>query len=190
VEEKVSGATELSNRMGVVSKLNTVGHRRALVVFMAIVLLHWVEHIAQAIQVYAFGWTTKQAGGFLGLMFPWLVSSEWLHYGYALVMLVGLILLRPGFVGVSRTWWNIALGIQVWHFIEHFLLLIQAQSGLYLLGRPVPTSVIQLFVPRMELHLFYNAIVFIPMIIAVYLHMRPPARDRVLMRCPCAFAAA
>ncbi len=186
----MSATVESAKRTGIISRLNTDWHKRALMVFMVIVVLHWVEHIAQAIQVYAFGWTMHHAGGFLGLMFPWLVSSEWLHFGYALVMLVGLILLRPGFVGVSRTWWNIALAIQTWHFIEHLSLFIQAQTGMYLLGRAVPTSVLQLIIPRMELHLFYNAVVFVPMVIAVYLHMRPPARDRALMRCRCAPATA
>ena len=82
--------------------------------------------------------------------FPWLVKQEWLHYGYALVMLIGLIILRPGFVGRARTWWTIALAIQVWHHFEHLLLLIQAQTHTYLLGRKEPTSLLQLFFPRVE----------------------------------------
>src|SRR5438132_5722586 len=31
--------------------------------------------------------------------------SEVLHYGYALIMLVGIWTLLPGFVGRSRAWW-------------------------------------------------------------------------------------
>ena len=46
--------------------------------------------------------------------------------------------------------------------------------GHNLFGRPVPTSLMQLWVPRVELHLFYNTIVFIPMVIAMYYHMFPP----------------
>jgi len=35
-----------------------------------------------------------------------------------------------------------------------------------------------LWVPRVELHLFYNTIVFIPMVVAMYFHMFPPAGER------------
>ena len=109
-----------------------------------------------------------------------------LHYGYALVMLTGLFLLRPGFTGVEdRRWWTIALGIQFFHHIEHFLLQGQYLLGQNLFGRPVPTSIVQLWVPRVELHLFYNTIVFIPMIVAMYFHMFPPAVEED--DCTCAW---
>jgi hypothetical protein len=107
-------------------------------------------------------------------------------YGYGLVMLVGLALLRPGFVGRARFWWTVALVIQFWHHIEHLLLLTQAQTGHNLFGRPVPTSLLQLVIPRVELHLFYNSIVFVPMMIAVYFHLRPRVAERQEMRCGCA----
>ena len=111
-----------------------------------------------------------------GYFFPGLVTSEMLHYGYALVMLAGLWALRPGFTGKQdRRWWTIALGIQFFHHIEHALLQAQVLLGHNLFGRPVPTSIAQLWVPRVELHLFYNTIVFIPMIVAMYYHMFPPA---------------
>jgi hypothetical protein len=167
--------------------LNTTGHRTALTVFLAIVLAHWVEHVVQAFQIWALGWAVPDSRGFLGGFFPWLVSSEALHYAYALVMLAGLVILRPAFRGAARTWWTIAFAIQVWHHVEHLILLVQAQSDLHLAGRPVPTSVVQLIVPRVELHLFYNAVVFVPMIVAMYLHWWPGERD---VPAPCACAAA
>jgi hypothetical protein len=40
-------------------------------------------------------------------------------------------------------------------------------------------------VPRVELHLFYNTIVFIPMVIAVYWHLRPSVVDERDMSCSC-----
>lgn len=172
------------------STLNERHHKTALGLFLVIVIAHWAEHVAQAIQIYALGWPIPEARGVLGLSFPWLVTSEWMHYGYALIMLVGLILLQPGFTGRSRTWWNIALGIQFWHHIEHLLLLIQALSGTHLAGRAVPTSVVQLVLPRVELHLFYNAVVFAPMVVAMLLHRRPPEAERTVMRCNCALRTA
>ncbi|MFC4057215.1 hypothetical protein ACFOWE_02850 [Planomonospora corallina] len=172
------------------SPLNTHHHKAALGVFLVIVLAHWAEHLAQAAQVYLLDWPLAEARGVLGLPFPWLVTSEWMHYGYALVMLVGFVLLRQGFTGRSRTWWNIALGVQVWHHLEHLLLLAQSLSGLHLLGRPAPTSILQLVLPRMELHLFYNAIVFAPMVVAMLIHRRPGAAERAAARCTCAVAFA
>ena len=61
----------------------------------------------------------------------WLVHSEVLHYGYALIMLI-------------------------------------------------------LCIPRLELHLFYNTVVFVPMMVAMYYHLLPSAPDAARMRCGCA----
>ena len=168
-------------------RLNTEWHERAMQVFLFIVLAHWAEHLAQAFQIYALGWPAPDARGVLGLWYPWLVKSETLHYGYAIVMLIGLFILRPGFVGPARTWWSIALGIQFWHHIEHALLQGQAIVGKNLFDSPVPMSIAQLWIPRVELHLFYNSIVFIPMIIAMYGHMFPTPQVAAHMQCTCAF---
>jgi hypothetical protein len=165
--------------------LNTRHHKAALMVFMAVVVAHWAEHLAQAFQIYVLSWPRPEAGGVLGLAFPVLVTSEWLHYGYAIVMLVALVMLRHGFAGRSRTWWNIAMWIQVWHHFEHLLLLLQAVTGAHLMGKPVPTSIAQLVFARVELHLFYNAIVFVPMVVAMYHHLRPRPAELELMACSC-----
>jgi hypothetical protein len=181
----------LSGDQTFIERVNGRYHELALRLFMVIVLAHWAEHLLQAIQIYALGWPVPEARGLLGLYYPWLITSETLHYGYALVMLAGLWLLRPGFTGVlDRRWWTIALGIQFFHHFEHFLLLAQATLGVNLFGRPVPTSLIQLWVPRVELHLFYNSIVFIPMIIGMYYHLFPPAEEQVeavKAQCTCAW---
>lgn len=168
-------------------RLNSEWHKRSLHLFMFIVLAHWAEHLVQAVQIYLLGWPRPQAGGVLGLWFPFLVSSELLHYGYAIVMLVGLWMLRKGFTGTSRKWWTVALVIQFWHHIEHALLQTQAILQHNLLGSPVPLSILQMVFPknRVEIHLFYNAIVFIPMIIGMYYHMFPPKEEEPAT-CTCA----
>jgi len=56
-----------------------------------------------------------------------------------------------------------------------------------LFGRPVPTSIVQLWLPRVELHLFYNTVVFVPMVIGMYFHMFPPAEETERMACSCAW---
>jgi hypothetical protein len=168
-------------------KLNSRWHERALQIFMLVVLAHWGEHLVQAWQIYALHWPRPMANGILGLWYPWLIKSEVLHYGYALVMLVGIWVLRKGFTGLSRKWWTVALVIQFWHHIEHLLLIGQATFHHNLWGKPVPCSVLQLVFPRVELHLFYNSIVFIPMVIGMYYHMFPPADEKEKAVCSCAW---
>jgi hypothetical protein len=167
-------------------RLNSAWHERTLQLFTGIVLLHWAEHLTQAYQVYVLHWPMHHALGFLGLAFPWLVHSEVLHYAYAVIMLVGIWALLPGFVGKSRAWWMAALVIQFWHHIEHALLQGQVIAGHTLFGAAAPTSIIQLFVPRLELHLVYNTIVFVPMMVGMYYHLFPSAPEAAHMRCSCA----
>ena len=180
-------ATAPASSQSLYDKLNSQWHERALLVFMAIVLGHWGEHLAQAYQIWVMGWPVAKSNGILGLWYPWLIKSEALHYGYALVMLVGIWVLRKGFVGRSYTWWMIAFWIQFWHHIEHLLLIGQATFHHNLFGKPVPFSVIQLFIPRVQLHLFYNSIVFIPMVIAMYYHMFPPVEEAEQAVCTCSW---
>lgn len=161
-------------------------HRRAMWAFFWVVLAHWAEHLLQAHQVWGLGWPRHQALGALGMLWPWLVHSEWLHYAYALVMLAGLLALRGGMRGSALRWWTVALVIQVWHHLEHLLLLGQALMGSNFGGAAEPTSVLQLFVPRIELHLFYNAVVFLPMVVAMLHHLWPSAAEAAAMRCSCA----
>jgi hypothetical protein len=168
-------------------RLNGAWHERALQIYMFIVLAHWAEHLVQAIQIYVLGWPVPQSLGVLGLFYPWLIRSETLHYGYALVMLIGLFMFRRGFVEPdARRWWTIALVIQFFHHFEHLLLFGQYLTGHNIFDRPVPTSLIQLWVPRVELHLFYNTIVFIPMVIGMYYHMFP-TKAVPGVRCTCAW---
>ena len=173
-------------RMSLTDRLNGPWHERALQVFLVIVLAHWAEHLSQAFQIYVLGWPVPESRGMLGLWFPWLVRSETLHYGYALIMLAGLWVFRKGFVGMGYMWWMVAFWIQFWHHIEHALLQGQAIAGQNLFNSPVPVSLAQLVIPRVELHLIYNSLVFIPMVIAMYYHMFPSREDAAQMTCSCA----
>ena len=176
--------SEQTAEMGFIQKLNGPWHERALWIYLAIVVLHWIEHLFQAAQIWIVEMPRPEALGALGYVFPWLVKSEVMHFGYALIMFTGLVLLLPGFRGAARGWWLASTIIQGWHLIEHSTLQVQAIVGTNLFGSPVPTSFLQPFIPRPELHLVYNLIVFIPMIVAMWLHTRP-AQD-TLNDCNCA----
>lgn len=167
-------------------QINSSRHELALRLYMVVVLAHWAEHLAQAFQIYFLHWPISESRGLLGLPFPWLVKSESLHYFYAFFMLIGLFILRKGFMGRSYRWWTVSLWIQFWHHIEHFILQIQAVVGVNIFGAPVPTSLVQFFVPRVELHMFYNSVVFVPMIAAMYFHLFPSADERAHALCSCA----
>jgi hypothetical protein len=197
-------------------KLNTVWHERALRLFMVIVLLHWGEHLVQTFQVYILGWPLKESFGLLGMLWPWMVKSEALHYAYAIVMLVGLWVFRKGFTGRAYVWWMIAFWIQFWHHIEHALLLGQVVYGANFCGAPGPISLIQMLgliegpgstgfngmmvgpprhpitallfaVRRLEVHMIYNTIVFIPMVVGMYYHLFPTPEEEQHMTCSCAW---
>jgi hypothetical protein len=168
-------------------KLNGPKHEVALWTYTAIVLAHWGEHFAQAFQIYALAWKLPEARGILGLAFPALIKSEALHYGYALVMLACFWFLRKGFTGRSYTWWMVAFWIQFWHHIEHALLQGQALLGQHLFGSPVPVSLAQMIIPRVELHLFYNTIVTIPMVVAMFYHMFPTEDEEAQAGCGCSW---
>jgi hypothetical protein len=164
----------LSSAMtSILRALNGRWHKQAMQVFMFIIVAHWLEHIFQAYQVWVLGWPRSQAMGALGLLYPWLMKTEWLHYGHALFMLVGLALLRPSMVGRARVWWDITFALQFYHHFEHALLLGQVLIHHNLFDASVPTSIGQLWIPRIELHLIYNTMVTIPMLIAVFYHRYP-----------------
>ncbi|MEO8576120.1 MAG: hypothetical protein ABI556_05445 [Gemmatimonadales bacterium] len=171
---------------GLIQTLNTRWHKTALLGFLAIVLFHWMEHIIQAYQFFVLHWARPMSMGLVGMYYPWLMKTEVLHYGLALVMVVLLWVLQKGFTGKSHTWWMIAFWIQFWHHFEHFILFYQAQTHRFWFGGAVPTSVGQIWVSRIELHLFYNVLVFIPMVVAMYYHMYPPENETANPACTCA----
>ncbi len=172
------------SKQGFVERLNGPWHERALWIYLGVVILHWVEHLFQAAQIWILGMPRPEALGAVGYLFPWLVKSEVMHFGYALFMFAGLVLLRPGFRGAAKGWWTASLVIQGWHLVEHSTLQLQAVVGQNLFGSPVPTSFVQVLVPRPELHLLYNLIVFVPMIVAMWLHTRPSQAE--VNECTCA----
>lgn len=157
------------------SRLNGELHEKALWVYAAVVGAHWLEHLAQAYQIWLINTPRPQALGAVGAFFPWLVRSEVMHFGFALFMFAGLIILAPGFSGAAAKWWYASLAIQAWHFIEHSLLQGQVAVGTNLFHSDIPMSVFQVWIPRAELHLLYNLLVFAPMVVAMVLHARPKA---------------
>ena len=142
--------------------------------FMIVVIAHFLEHLFQAYQLWVLRWERPQCLGLLGLYYPWLIHSEWLHYGHALFMLLGLGFFRPLMhSGKAYFWWNVAFILGFYHHIEHALLLGQVIFNHNLFDSPIPISLGQLLIPRLELHLIYNLMVLIPMLIALFYQFPP-----------------
>ena len=154
------------------ARLTGPHHAQALWLYLVLVLAHWLEHLCQMYQIHVLGWLPKAADGVLGLWWPWLVDSELLHVGYNALLWGGLVLLQGGFHGQAGRWWRGALALQSFHLFEHLLLFGQWLTGVYLFGAMEPMSVGQLWVRRPELHFGYNLLVFVPMMIAVWLHQQ------------------
>lgn len=154
----------------IIKLVNGKYFNRYLLTFNIIVFSHFLEHLAQMIQLYILHWQRSESLGILGLKYPWLVHSEWLHYGHALFMLVGLYLLAFSIVGKAKQWWDWAVYLAFYHHIEHVIILSQAIAGVNLFNSSTPTSIVQaLGVPRIELHFIYNLMVLIPMLISLYI---------------------
>jgi hypothetical protein len=184
-EGNSKGGYKVERAKAAIVDLNGRWHEVALLIFMAGIAAHMAEHVTQAIQIYGLGNAIPDSRGIAGQWFPWLAKSESLHYFYAIYTLLGLVLLAPAFQGRARFWWMAALGFQFWHHLEHVTLLYQRVTGDFFFGEAVPTSIVQVLVPRVELHLTYNTLVFIPIVIALFEHYFPAAWERLNPICGC-----
>lgn len=150
---------------------HSVGFRKYVALFQWVVLLHFMEHVFQMGQVYLLGWSRRDALGLLGMVYPTLVHSEWLHYGHALFMMVGLWLmyLSP----LRRRVLMIAFSLAFYHHLEHATLLLQALFHTNLWGASKPVTFLQYWFMqqdnalkilgnRIELHFAYNLMVLSP----------------------------
>lgn len=85
--------------------LNGRYYERAINIFMLVVASHFLEHTTQMSQLYLLHWDRSHCLGFLGLIYPPLMTSEWLHYLHALFMLLGLAAFRiPPLVVFGGSW--------------------------------------------------------------------------------------
>jgi hypothetical protein len=132
-------------------------------IFKLLLVAHFVEHISQMVELYAFHWERTKCLGLIGNIYPWLVTSESYHYIFALITMLGIFLFRRSRIGGK--WWEIALWLAFYHHIEHIILLSQAISGQNFCT--FRCSLGSFLMPRIELHFFYNLIILIPMGIAI-----------------------
>lgn len=145
---------------------------KTLKAFMVLMVGHWAEHLYQVYQVWGMHMPRNCAMGILGTWFPVLMTGEWLHLGFAILTMMFVAATNTEFHGVARNWWIAAYIFSWFHLAEHLSLFSQAHTRHFWFGRSVPTSLIQYFIPRIELHLFYNSIVTILVLMAVYFKLK------------------
>ncbi len=164
----------------VLGVLNGSRHVQALIVYMAIVSVHFFEHLTQIYQVHVLGLTPREAGGLFGEVLPNLVANESLHMIYNTLQLTGLILLAYGFrkSRAARGWWIAAIVAQTWHWLEHAFLQVQYLTGHYFYGAIKQMSVLERFFPRVELHFAYNLSVVVPTVVALTVYLVQRSRRK------------
>lgn len=129
--------------------------------FLVLIGLHWIEHLFQVYQIYFLHMHRECAFGFLGMKYPWLVQTEVLHFAFAGFTFSGMWLVAQNYFTSNKAVhsWVVGWLWSAFHFVEHLLLFWQALLHHNIFGRPVPTSMLQLIFPRVELHLVYNTII-------------------------------
>jgi len=131
--------------------------------FLIIVLIHFCEHLAQVYQLYFLNWPRLDCLGLIGLKYPLLIQNELLHYFFAIYMLVGMNYFY--YKVTNKFWWNVGIGIQTYHYLEHVILLNQWLNKIPLKDR---ISIGSFLLPRLELHFVYNLIVSLCMLLSIF----------------------
>jgi hypothetical protein len=139
---------------------------------VAIQGIHVIEHVVQLVQVFVLHVPEQRALGFLGLIFQFQGTEEWLHLAFNTAYVVALIVIAWGFF-LSRAARSIVPGwalvaflvvgvlLELWHLNEHIVIISHAiaNNGCAIDGCPGILDQ-RLGVSDTVLHFFYNAIAY------------------------------
>ncbi len=125
---------------------------------------HVLEHVVQVVQLRVLHEPKEHAHGIFGAL-----DVEWVHFvwnSWILLAIVVLLIGRPG-----NRWLLIAAPLAAWHLAEHVVLIatylatgVEGSPGLLAMGGLIGNG---LPIPRPELHLLYNVMETIPLIIGL-----------------------
>ncbi len=139
---------------------------------------HFLEHVAQMVQIHLLGLSGLQARGILGML-----DIEWVHFIWNSWVLICAVLLV--FLFRKNPWLWALLLISTWHEVEHVYIMsvflrtghvgspgLLASGGA--IGGGLPLS-------RPDLHFYYNLLEELILIIAyLYQIQRLPMSDEIL----------
>lgn len=130
--------------------------------------VHFIEHIAQMMQIHILGLSGTQAHGLIGQL-----DLEWVHFGFDACWVLICVYILFFIYRKSNPWLWPLLFLATWHAIEHFFIItfyirtgiagspgLLAQGGLMAGGLPMT---------RPDLHFLYN-LAEEALIIIGYLH--------------------
>ena len=151
-----------------------------LALFYALVVTqtgHFLEHVAQMIQIHVLGLTGADARGIFGTL-----DIEWVHFLWNTWVLLAVMMLLWRFR--ANRWLWLTLVLSAWHEIEHSYIFwtylttglsgtpgLLAQGGAVYGGLPVS---------RPDLHFFYNLIETIPLMVAFFSQVQRISSTRSL----------
>jgi hypothetical protein len=134
---------------------------------VAIQGIHVFEHVVQLAQVYVFGVADDDALGFLGYVFEFQGTEEWLHLVfnsayllalYALVLPMRRRVSSPIPFPAFAVFVGGAVGLETWHVVEHSVIIANVLRND---GCPCPgIGDAALGVTDTQLHFVYNAIAY------------------------------
>jgi hypothetical protein len=141
--------------------------------------LHFIEHIAQIVEVDVIGLPRSQSRGIIGNL-----DAEYVHFFFDTSLLIGVIILLFKFRKSIPLW--VALVVAIWHTAEHWYITyyytfdranynplpapgLHAHEGLLGAGGLLwPSSPFL----RIELHFFYNLLFTVPLVWGFILMVR------------------
>ncbi|MDQ6674969.1 MAG: hypothetical protein M3069_30245 [Chloroflexota bacterium] len=130
---------------------------------------HFLEHVAQMIQIHLFGLQGAAARGIFGSL-----DIEWVHFVWnTWVLIAVLVLLHP--YG-SNGWLRLTVLLTGWHELEHaYIFSVYLQMGISgtpgllssggLIGGGLPLS-------RPDLHFLYNLAETVPLLLGFMLQLQ------------------
>ena len=139
---------------------------------------HFIEHVAQMVQIHLLGLSGLQARGILGML-----DIEWVHFIWNSWVLLCVVLLL--FLSPKNPWLWVLLVISVWHEVEHvYIMSVYLQTGHIgapgllarggAIGGGLPLS-------RPDLHFGYNLLEELVLIIAyLYQIQRLPMAAEII----------
>lgn len=142
----------------------TYRHYQWLSLFYVLVVTqggHFLEHVAQMVQIHILGLTGPDARGVFGVL-----DIEWVHFIWNTWVIVAVLVLLGRFR--TNTWLWVTGLLATWHEIEHLVIM-----SVYLTTGKVGTPGLLshggligggLFLSRPDLHFLYNLIETIPLV--------------------------
>jgi hypothetical protein len=143
-----------------------------LVLFYVLVVTqtgHFLEHVAQMVQLHVLGLQGAQAQGVFGML-----NIEWVHFLWNTWVVIAAIFLLARYRGNTWLWFTTLFA--AFHAVEHFYIVwiylrtgVAGTPGLLALGGAIQGG---LPIARPDLHFLYNLIETVPLAVAFFWQVR------------------